>query len=322
MSTRILSALLSLSLITTIATGDVRADEPQARKDEASQRFKSGVAFYNDKDFTAAMVEFKRAYELVPNHAVLFNIGQTARELKDYAAALAAFERYLNDGGARIDPKRKGAVSASIEELRRKVGKVKISTNVEGAEVAIDDTPVGAAPLAEPVVVNVGRRKLSASKSGYTPAQRMVEIAGMAETTVALELVKVEVLTPGDAPRDPPPPAKTEIPLSFWVTLSATGAAAIAAGVTGGLALSARGGLEDALATFPGNARAIADAQSKTRALAITTDVLTGVAVAGAVTTTLLFFLAPRGAPTVPPKDKPTATIDVSPAGFSVRGVF
>lgn len=321
MSTRILSALLSLSMITTIATGEVRADEPQARKDEASQRFKSGVAFYNDKDFTAAMVEFKRAYELVPNHAVLFNIGQTARELKDYAAALAAFERYLNDGGARIDQKRKGAVSASIEELRRKVGKVKISTNVEGAEVAIDDTPVGVAPLAEPVVVNVGRRKLSASKSGYTPAQRMVEIAGMAETTVALELVKVEALTPGDAPRDPPP-VKTEIPLSFWVTLSATGAAAIAAGVTGGLAVSARGGLQDALATFPGNARAIADAQSKTRALAITTDVLTGVAVAGAVTTTLLFFLAPRGAPTIAPKDKPTATIDLSPTGILLRGTF
>src|SRR6185369_3894831 len=121
--------------------------------------------FYKDHDFVAAMVEFKRAYELVPNYVVLYNIGQTARELKDYAAALTAYERYLRDGGAKVLAPRKKEVQGAIDELKKKVGAIKITTNVDGAEVLVDDVSVGKTPLADPVVVNVGRRKLSATSS-------------------------------------------------------------------------------------------------------------------------------------------------------------
>lgn len=306
--------LLALALAALSAPREAHADQakPAAGKaDEASQHFKSGVAFYKDKDFTAALVEFKRAYELVPNYSVLYNLGQTARELKDYAAALTAYERYLREGDAKISAARRKEVTAAVEELRRKVGKIKVVTSVEGAEIAVDDVPVGVSPLADPLLVNAGRRKVSARSSGTTPAQRVVDIASMEETTVTLDLPKIDAAPPKVTP---PPPVKKGPPLAAWVMLSATGAFTLGAAVTGGLAVSAHGGLKDALATFPGDEKTIAAAQSRTRTFAITTDVLGGVAIASAVTTAVLFLVVPR--------TSEKAAIAVSPTGVVVRGVF
>ena len=115
------SLLASLVALASFTPASARADDDAKKvaappSEEASQRFRSGVAFYKDKDFAAALVEFKRAYELVPNYSVLYNLGQTGRELKDYAAALEAFEQYLDEGGARVAPARHKEVAAAIVE--------------------------------------------------------------------------------------------------------------------------------------------------------------------------------------------------------------
>ena len=322
MRTSIASALLSLSLLVPLATGEARADDGKKgtaaappKSDEASERFRSGVAFYKDHDFTAALVEFKRAYEQAPNNRVLFNLGQTARELKDYASALTTFEQYLREGGQEIPAARRKDVQSSVDELKKKVGRIKITASVDGAEILVDDVSVGVAPLANPVVVNVGRRKLAATRSGYTPAQRVVDVAGLAEAPVTLDLVKI------DEPRaelPPAPPVKPGPPLVVWVALSATAASGLVTGVMGGLAVSARSGLSQALATFPGSAKAIANAQARTRTFAVATDVLTGLTVAGAITTAVLFFVAPRSSD----KAAPTTSFGISPTGLVVRGAF
>jgi hypothetical protein len=205
---------------------------------------------------------------------------------------------------------RRKEVAAAIDDLRRKVGRIKVVISVDGAEVGVDDVPAGVSPLASPLVVNAGRRKLSAKASGYTPAQQMVDVASMEETTVSLDLTKIGASSPKGDPlaRKPGPP------LTAWVVLSTTTACVLAAVVTGGLAVSAHGGLESALGTFPGNPSAITAAQDKTRTFSVTTDVLGGVAVAGAVATTVLFVVVPRLSE--------KATVAVSPTGIVVRGAF
>ena len=309
----ILRALLGASLLPLgllLGSGEARGDQ---KSDEASQHFKSGVSFYKDHDYPAALVEFKKAYELLPNYVVLYNLGQTARELKDYASALTSFEKYLADGGTKVTPSRRKSVQTSIDELRQKVGTLKITTNVDGAEILIDDRAVGASPLASPVTVNVGRRKLSASSGGYRPAQRMVDVASMAESAVTLELVKID-LTPPVAP--PVDASKSGIPIYNWVALSATGTTLIVTAVMGGLAVSARGDLKTALGTFPGDPTTIADAQSRTRTFAVAADVFGGLTIAGALATGALFLFGPKS-------DKAkTPTVGVSPTGIVVRGTF
>jgi PEGA domain len=313
-----------VGLVVGLAASEARADDakkdapPAASKaDEASQRFRSGVGFYKDRDFAAALAEFKRAYELLPNYGVLYNLGQTARELKDYAAALTAFDQYLRDGGTKVPAARRKEVQAAIDDLQKKVGKIKVTLNVDGAEVLVDDVSVGVSPLAAPVTVNAGRRKVSATSSGYTPAQRVVDVSATDETPVTLELTKIGAATP--PPVEAPVPPKPSFPLYTWGSLAATGATTLVTVVLGGLAVSAHGSLETALGPS-GNPTTLADARSRTKTFANATDAFIGITAAGAVATAALFVFGPRAAATEPAK--PAATVGVSPAGIVVRGVF
>ncbi len=287
--------------------------------DEASTRFRAGVAFYKGGDFAAALVEFKRAYELAPNYRVLYNLGQTSQELNDYAAALSAFEQYLREGGKEVDAPRRAKVGEWIDDLNKKVATITVETNVEGAEILVDDVPVGTTPLGDAVVVNAGRRKLAATAPGHTPVQRMIDVAGTDERKVKLELVPVDANKDKPQPEPPKQPEPVqesrEVPVAGWVVLGLTGATGIATGIFGGLALSARGDLDDELAKFPGNASAIEDAQSKTKSLAIATDVLGAVTIAGAATTAIIIGVALSGSDEPAEKEQNAVRWHVGPTG-------
>src|SRR5262245_54376929 len=62
---------------------------------EAKQRFDRGLELYAEGEYPLALIEFTRAYELVPNYRVLYNIGQVCIQLGQYANARRALEEYL-----------------------------------------------------------------------------------------------------------------------------------------------------------------------------------------------------------------------------------
>ena len=178
-------------------TGPASSTDPKADTSaETKTHFQRGVVLYTEEDYRAALVEFKRAYELSSNRAILYNIGQTQFQLRDYAGALQSFEDYLGAGGPQLPATRRQQVEKDIEDLRGRVATVTIETNVEGAEVTIDDASLGAAPLAGPVRVSAGVRKLVAKKPGFAPTSRSVELAGGDTATVRLELVAVSTERP------------------------------------------------------------------------------------------------------------------------------
>src|ERR1043165_5818761 len=96
-----LLSMVSLSVLGGLVVdgglGSVAHAEPASDSSvkEAGKHFQRGVTLYNEADYRAALVEFKRAYEIAPNSAVLYNIGQTYYQLQNYAAALVALGRYL-----------------------------------------------------------------------------------------------------------------------------------------------------------------------------------------------------------------------------------
>ncbi|NUP05509.1 MAG: PEGA domain-containing protein [Polyangiaceae bacterium] len=317
------AAALSAALPALPAFAGDNDKPPAGASDEASARFRAGVAFYRDHDYAAALVEFKRAYEINPNYKVLYNLGQTSQELNDYASALAAFRQYLAEGGTNIDKLRRTEVNGYIDTLTKKVGSVTLETNVEGAEVFVDDLSVGKVPLANAVLVNAGRRKFSATLSGYQPVVRQEEIAGRDEVTIKLELVKIEKDEPPPRPVPVAPQANGyTIPVGVWVLLGFTAAAGITTGVMGALAVDARGELDQALSAFPGNQTAIEDAQTKVQTYAIATDVGIGVTAAAGVGTLVWFLVAQGASGDEEPAATAEATFQVTPGGFVVRGTF
>src|SRR5436190_16322961 len=89
--------------------------------EEGRQHFQRGVQFYKEGDFRGALIEFKRAYEIAPNYKVLYNLGQTSLELQDYAAALTAFKRYVDEGAREVPKDRKQQVESEIKKLEGRV---------------------------------------------------------------------------------------------------------------------------------------------------------------------------------------------------------
>jgi hypothetical protein len=188
----------------------------EENRKEAAERFKRGVQLQSDGNLDAAVLEFERAYELAPAYQVLFNIAVVYRDKNDRASALRAFERFLSEGGAKVDAKRRKEVEGEIAKLRDVVATVTIKSNVDGADVILDDTPLGKTPIKQPILVNVGRHKIEASKDGYKSDAQLFALAGRDERTITLNLKEIKVDPPPPPPptntAPPPPPPTTAAP--------------------------------------------------------------------------------------------------------------
>ena len=307
--------------------------------DEAGARFRRGVELFKEADFRAALIEFRRAYQLAPNYRVLYNLGQAHLELQDYAGALRAFERYLNEGGAQVPAARRAAVEAEIQKLQSRVARVEITANVAGAEIRVDDDVVGTSPLAQPVLVSAGRRKISAEKSGAPAATRTVDVAGGDRTTVALRIEGGAPVAdavpapassrPAGSPAEPADSARVRdqalprdggaraIP---WVGWGVTGALVAGAAVTGLLALRAKDDLTQKQNTFPGDPTALGDARTKLRTFAVTSDILTGAAVIVGVTS--LYFTLTSRRPRAPVEASLAPRVTVGIGHIQIDGRF
>lgn len=309
-----------------------------AAVDEASNRYKKGIELYGEGDYRAALIEFKRAYELAPNPAVLYNMGQVYFQLQDYVGALSALEQYLSEGGKTVPAARRAEVQRDIEKLRSRIAKVEITVNATDAEVSVDDVLVGRTPLAKPVLVSAGRRKITVSKPGLAPVSKVVEVAGADSIRVSLELNEPTGNGPTPTPAPPvggepgptpgpanpnetaPPPSggakldteSSSAPTIGWVLTAGLAAGAATCGI---LALGASGDLQT-LRDEAGSTRdELDDAQSKTQTLALVTDVLGAAAVVAGGVSLYLTLSSPSGSDASDAAPKEGATLRVRPTG-------
>jgi tetratricopeptide (TPR) repeat protein len=163
------------------------ADRAEVQR-EAGERFRRGLELYNDGDPSLALVEFERAYALVPNYRVLYNIGQVSVQLGRYARARQAFERYLSEGNAEIPAERRQAVETDLTMLARRTAFLTLSVEPAGAEVRVDDALVGRAPLTERILVDAGERRIRIRKPGFEDRSERVVLAGGDEQRLSFKL--------------------------------------------------------------------------------------------------------------------------------------
>jgi hypothetical protein len=180
--TRLHAFCLVIVLALSAAPAAFAQTEVPAR--DASRHFQRGVDLYGEGDIRGALVEFKRAYALLPRATVLYNIGQAEYQLQEYASALRTLERFLTDTGPTAA--HRAEVQQTVEVLRGRVGHIALTADHEDCEVTIDDQPAGTTPLSQPLLVSIGRRKVALSCAGWPRATRDVEVA--AGQTVSLDL--------------------------------------------------------------------------------------------------------------------------------------
>ncbi len=302
----------------------VLAAEPtSAQKQEAGQRFSRAVELYEEGNFRAALIEFRRANQLAPNWRTLFNIGQVQYQLRNYPAAINAFDEYLSAGGNKIDPARRTVVENDLTKLRKRVATVMVNVNVAGAEVRIDDEVVGTAPLANAIVVSAGRLHITVSKADYISKTKVLDVAGgdnteiditLAPRTTAAEQANEDPARP-DQLSTPATSDDKDIPWAVWAVAGGFGAAATVFGV---LALNSKSSWDDTLRTVT-SADALNAERDRTLGFAITSDVL----LAGAVlTATIATVMTVSALSSDDDHGDDTLTLHVGPGSLLLRGKF
>lgn len=288
--------------------------------DAAMKHFEQGIALYEEGDYSAALFEFEKAYETKPDHRLLYNVGVTALELKDYAAAIDALTRYLEQGGDDIDKDRRTEVEGQLSTLRSRVGAVTIDCSVEGAEVRVDGKVVATTPLSEPLTLNLGSRTIEVAVpgGGYESYSTDIEVAGGSSTTLAVSLSRsapppAVVVEEPDEP-ETAPSRYPKLRVATFVGLGVTALAGAGLAVAGSLALRADDDLQSENDRFPGDPGALSDAQDRRDSLVLASNVMIGV--------TAVFAAATIGlgvATAVSKRRQDSARARLQPGGFELR---
>jgi hypothetical protein len=264
---------------------EASAQESEGTTREAARHFQRGVTLYGEADYRAALVEFKRAYALVPNAAVLYNIGETEYQLQDYAGALTTFKRYLFEAGPTEG--HRPEVESNVEVLRTRVGHLSVQTVPPGADVSIDDQAIGKTPLAEPAFVSIGHRRVVAAMPGRPAVTRYVDVAAEDNLSVTLTLpppAEPSEIAASRHPADSPGSARSAARDGSGATLRAVGwiaSGALAAGAAtfGVLANRESDELKRARDAFPTTAATLNHDASLTTTYSVAADVLAGAAI-------------------------------------------
>jgi tetratricopeptide (TPR) repeat protein len=292
------------------ASEQVAPDPTAEAQEEARQRFDRGLALFEDGDFRLALIEFERAYALVPDYRVLYNIAQVNIQLGRYAEARRALEEYVNKAGAALPESRAAGVKDDLKMLAARTAHLSVTSNAAGADIILNDTPVGTAPLAEPLLVDAGEHRVELRKAGYVSRIQQVKLAGgdASSITVNLEEVKPRTVI---VERGQEPIVREERPSWLWASWTATGVLAAGAVATGVFGISKANEYEDEKDLPQTSKTKLEDLSNQADTLLLVADIAGAAAVvAGGIS--LYFTLTPKKVTEVP---KATLTPKLSARG-------
>ena len=117
--------LALMTLAGTTATTRAWADA----RTEARRHFETGMAAIAESRFDQGVSELRRAYEILPHPAVLYNIARAWRDAGELDKSLAAFKAYQD-----TDPSDAAEVDAAIANLEERIAKTKLEVETAKRE--------------------------------------------------------------------------------------------------------------------------------------------------------------------------------------------
>jgi hypothetical protein len=154
---------------------------------DAKNEYEAAKILYADGDFAGSALKFHHAYLLSSDARLLWNEAAAEKNQRHYARVEALIREYLAKGGATTDAERADA-QALIDTVRAFIADVRVTSNENGASVYIDDVQVGTTPLAAPLRVDMGLRKVRVVKPGFKEFAQSVEIVGGGQSNIDAQL--------------------------------------------------------------------------------------------------------------------------------------
>lgn len=230
-------SLLGAAALALVVLAPCAAARAAGDAEEAKRSFERAETAYRLGKYVEAIDAYEAAYRALPEPAFLFNIAQSHRqqylvdkELTHLQRALALYRTYLREAK---DPPNRETVAKLIDELkgilvaveqeaqRKRPGKLTLSgETAAGAEVRVDGTTLGPAPLSREVTP--GAHFVQVQRAGFRPWSKTVTVESGVELRVEVSLERAQRESPAAA-------ATTSKPLYkrwwFWTIIGAAAAA-------------------------------------------------------------------------------------------------
>lgn len=213
-----MSAVRACLLVLVIAASHPSfAAQPASdrQRAEAAEHFARGLHLFEIEDNQGALAEFKRAYDLIPNPAVQFNLGLVYAALGQPVAAVDALAAVLA-GPVVLKPEQLERARTVKAEQEAQIGGLRVSTNVP-AEIEIDGVSAGRTPLAAPLRVAAGTHVVAVLADRRLPERREVNVVAGADVDLAIDLRPTG-----------------ERPAAVWLSAAVPGAEVLVDGVAAG----------------------------------------------------------------------------------------
>jgi tetratricopeptide (TPR) repeat protein len=186
-----------------------------ARADQAADRaaalsaLREGNRLLEGGRATEALARFQEAFRLTSSPKLFYNIGQAHRDLPGHEVeAYESFNRYL-DQAQDANPQTRAEAERMRSELHRKLAFLTVATRPAGAQISIDGSPRGAAPLSLALPPGTHTLRVQLAKHVAPGDETLVLAAGQ---TVARNLELQPAAAPALAVTPPPAANRPQLP--------------------------------------------------------------------------------------------------------------
>jgi hypothetical protein len=186
---------LLLAAILMVA-GPAGADDPAAESEPHIQR---GIELRRLGRNGEALVEFQRAYDVLPTPRARAQIALALQALGDWLGAEGWLEQALQEENDPWIEQYRGVLVGARATIRAHLGRLYVETNVKEGEVLVNGVLAHSLPLSEPIRVNTGALEVVVQAPSFASAHRIVSVA--ADTDVHETFTLVPLAAPSPSPR-------------------------------------------------------------------------------------------------------------------------
>jgi len=159
-------------------TGPAKADYDAAR------------VLVNDGDYVGARIKFESAFEASKDPRLLWNLAATEKQLRHYAKAIELLKKFAEAPSALVLAKDRAEATDLVRTQEPFTVAVTFEVSEPGSEIEVDDVVVGTAPLATPVVVDIGQHKVRVHHESFRDFVSSISFGGSAQQAIAVKLEK------------------------------------------------------------------------------------------------------------------------------------
>jgi len=227
-------------------SGNEGTDGPTSEQlEEARELFADGVRYAEAGEFGRAVIAFRRAAEIKPAPAVVFNLASALYEAGELAEAAEQAEAVR--GAEDADPELKERAEVLLDQIREQTATLTIRLGGEADGAKVDGELLDSEQLERPLILEPGVHTIIGLRRGEEMTHRELDIraGGQAHIDVSVIPTPAEV-----AAANPPPPDDTadggEEDSKLWLYVGiGAGALAVVVAVVVIIAVTSGGGTED-----------------------------------------------------------------------------